>query len=642
MLDSDEDIPNAQPLPQVTLVDSDDEGEVFDENVCKIDGEPRALEYAIMVHDYEGDKNEYVGRSLHFLRDNPRSSMTKGDTLRMRHQYEIHSSIQMRLPTIAERPDWDSGDWVCMYEFPFRIGFRFPFPPFVQEVLDYYEVAPSQLMPNAWRLLLGIEVIVRVKGKRVDLVDFQSSYYLKQHDTDKGRFLFTLRANKKAWVTELVPSNKRGWRKKYCFVKGDLFGTSDYEVPTSWRTLSKGLTRCPRGGYWSEARVNDLLSIPYDQRALNKLLVLDKSCVGNLWRGAQHQEGSIFSLNVVKRVPILLLTRALEKVSGPFSLIRHLTEEERYLADRYYKRMTFKVCGADDAVARGKTNLLGKRSKKTTSHVVKPRVPAKEHGTDSSQLPADGVVAASPLRGDNELSIEESMINLSISSNISAYSEPASIEGHVEALLHPRDEEHLRGIGVAGRANYGVSTIYQAIQAVLYLRRDTISLDQENRALNKEHSRLRKEVENLKLEGETTESSYDKLKQDYSSLNTELERVRAKLKEEEAKYVALYQEVDDISLKTAIKTRGELMIQYKKGLHRGWDVDGAIALHEEYLALEQENEMDVDAHISVFDEGADAHTSVPSMGVDAHTSVSGGSGIDDVMFSIAEDGTIAP
>ncbi|XP_060974434.1 uncharacterized protein LOC115696430 isoform X2 [Cannabis sativa] len=553
-----------------------------------------------MVHDYEGDKNEYVGRSLHFLRDNPRSSMTKGDILRMRHQYEIHSSIQMRLPTIAERPDWDSGDWVCMYEFPFRICFRFPFPPFVQEVLDYYEVAPSQLMPNAWRLLLGIEVIVRVKGKRVDLVDFQSSYYLKQHDTDKGRFLFTLRANKKAWVTELVPSNKRGWRKKYCFVKGDLFGTSDYEVPTSWRTLSKGLTRCPRGGYWSEARVNDLLSIPSDQRAHNKLLVLDKSCVGNLWRGAQRQE------------------------------------------DCYYKRMTFKVCGADDAVARGKTTLLGKRSKKTTSHVVKPRVPAKEHGTGSSQLPADGVVAASPLKGDNELSIEESMINLSISSNISPYSDPASIEGHVEALLHPRDEERLRGIGVAGRANYNVSTIYQAIQAVLYLRRDTISLDQKNRALNKEHSRLRKEVEKLKLEGETTKSSYDKLKQDYSSLNTELERVRAKLKEEEAKYVALYQEVDDISLKTAIKTRGELMIQYKKGLHRGWDVDGAIALHEEYLALEQENEMDVDAHISVFDKGADAHTSVPSMGVDAHTSVSGGSGIDDVMFSIAEDGTIAP
>ena len=175
----------------------------------------------------------------------------------------------------------------------------------------------------------------------------------------------------------------------------------------------------------------------------------------------QHQEGSIFSLNVVKRAPILLLTRALEKVNGPFSLIRHLTEEERFLADRYYKRMTFKVCGADDAVARGKTNLLGKRSKKTTSHVVKSRVPAKEHEAGGSHLPADGVVAASPLRGDNELSIEESMINLSISSNISAYSDPASIEGHVEALLHLRDEERLRGIGVAGRANYGVSTIYQ-------------------------------------------------------------------------------------------------------------------------------------------------------------------------------------
>ncbi|XP_060968116.1 uncharacterized protein LOC115717702 [Cannabis sativa] len=162
---------------------------------------------------------------------------------------------------------------------------------------------------------------------RVDFVDFKSSYYLKQHDTDKGRYRFILRANKKAWVTELVASNKRGWRKKYCFVKGDLFGMSDYVVPTSWRTLSKGLTRCPRRGCWSEAQVNDLLSIPFDHSAHKKLLILNKSCVGKLWRGAQRQEGSIFSLNVVKRAPILLLTRALEKVSGLFSLIRHLTEE---------------------------------------------------------------------------------------------------------------------------------------------------------------------------------------------------------------------------------------------------------------------------------------------------------------------------
>ena len=51
--------------------------------------------------------------------------------------------------------------------------------------------------------------------------------------------------------------------------------------------------------------------------------------------------------------------------------------------------------------------------------------------------------------------------------------------------------------------------------------------------------------------------------------------------------------------------------------------------------------MDVDAHISVSSLGVDAHTSVPAMGVDAHTSVSGGSGIDDVMFSIAKDSTIA-
>ena len=85
-------------------------------------------------------------------------------------------------------------------------GLRFPLPGFVLELLFDYDIAPSQLAPNAWRILgafyLGCHVIGVVSTSRL----FRNFYFLKTHE----EFYF-LQSRGKSIVIGLPDTNK-GWK----------------------------------------------------------------------------------------------------------------------------------------------------------------------------------------------------------------------------------------------------------------------------------------------------------------------------------------------------------------------------------------------------------------------------------------------
>ena len=47
--------------------------------------------------------------------------------------------------------------WVVIYELILKDGMRFLISKLIRDVCDHYEIAPSQLMPNAWRVLMSLE-----------------------------------------------------------------------------------------------------------------------------------------------------------------------------------------------------------------------------------------------------------------------------------------------------------------------------------------------------------------------------------------------------------------------------------------------------------------------------------------------------
>ena len=53
------------------------------------------------------------------------------------------------MPSTHEKVDWVVLGWVAVYELMLKDGMRFPILRLIMDVCDHYEIAPSQLMPNA-------------------------------------------------------------------------------------------------------------------------------------------------------------------------------------------------------------------------------------------------------------------------------------------------------------------------------------------------------------------------------------------------------------------------------------------------------------------------------------------------------------
>ena len=63
---------------------------------------------------------------------------------------------------------------------------RLSIPKLVRDVLNHFEVTASQLMPNVWRLLMLLECLSMQHGVKCDIREVLFSYYLEEHDIDKG------------------------------------------------------------------------------------------------------------------------------------------------------------------------------------------------------------------------------------------------------------------------------------------------------------------------------------------------------------------------------------------------------------------------------------------------------------------------
>ena len=74
-------------------------------------------------------------------------------------------------------------------------GMRLLIPKGIRDVCDHYEIAPSLLMLNAWRILMALESLSIQHGVEYEVGEVLFSYNLKEHDTDKGRYQLIARVS---------------------------------------------------------------------------------------------------------------------------------------------------------------------------------------------------------------------------------------------------------------------------------------------------------------------------------------------------------------------------------------------------------------------------------------------------------------
>ena len=154
------------------------------------------LETGLLSSDdlVEGDTTVSIPREVRAFHALEEGCGLDVDTLgRFKDRFQFLERVRVRLPNEEDRACHFFPKEVCFYESSFICGLRLPVHPFLVELLDHFGIAPGQLIPNSWRIVvscIGIWLAATDRGM------------LK---VDELVYLYRLKESKEHGYYELVP-----------------------------------------------------------------------------------------------------------------------------------------------------------------------------------------------------------------------------------------------------------------------------------------------------------------------------------------------------------------------------------------------------------------------------------------------------
>jgi hypothetical protein len=153
------------------------------------------------------------GRDLNrpFIAEGVSSKFVDKDIKRLRTRYQIPKNIVLRLPENGEWACSSNGEDVVLYKEVLVAGLRLPFRPFERGLLHRLGLAPSQLNPNAWRLMIGLQALWRVASDdeyELAVDEFLFLYKLTYIPASLGVWGFMCHKGSPRLISDLLNSNR--------------------------------------------------------------------------------------------------------------------------------------------------------------------------------------------------------------------------------------------------------------------------------------------------------------------------------------------------------------------------------------------------------------------------------------------------
>ncbi|KAI3749051.1 hypothetical protein L6452_12597 [Arctium lappa] len=171
------------------------------------------------------------------------------------------------------RPDEVPKGYGVLYEYPFKIGFSWPFVPLVREFLDAFDLSPGQLMPQFWRIVQVVDRLTADWGAPFNLNDLLAAYSVKADNYH--RYSLFPRTKGDTVLVQNTAVNDRGWKRHYVFLQVASLNDED----SQW--FSSG---------WNDS-VIDFTKVKPNRDSLNKVQrILEKSIVGRSFSVRSNDE----------------------------------------------------------------------------------------------------------------------------------------------------------------------------------------------------------------------------------------------------------------------------------------------------------------------------------------------------------------
>ena len=211
-------------------------------------GEDDAEELAIQYRSNRGGEVVEMAQPIsqvepdHWHSRADRSLITAAELGAIREKYQIPVEVELWVPKSTERPSDVRVGAFSLYEEALKGGLRLPLPQIVVDVLNHLEVAPGQLMPNAWKILLACaSAWPRANGGVAMTVEEFFGCYKASGQQETW---ITLQALAGKGLVAGLPTSIKGWRPRWFYVSiaGGAGVRTIWKVPAKYAELKLGAT----------------------------------------------------------------------------------------------------------------------------------------------------------------------------------------------------------------------------------------------------------------------------------------------------------------------------------------------------------------------------------------------------------------
>ena len=117
-----------------------------------------------------------------------------------------------------------------LLQIAFLSGLRLPVLPFIMELLGHFGIAPGQLIPNSWRIVVSyMEIwLATIDGDMIRVDELIYLYHLK--GSKEHGYYELVSWERRTRIIRDLPSSFKYWKSRFFFVSGDDWETSSDEV----------------------------------------------------------------------------------------------------------------------------------------------------------------------------------------------------------------------------------------------------------------------------------------------------------------------------------------------------------------------------------------------------------------------------